>query len=117
MINLYRKNIYGTEDFKLGFWVTDGEHYQHFCTTIYAPRRFEVEVLNKPPFKDSKWYKFFNKTIFYRTKELIFMYEAWQEKSEYITEVWNKPEGGYDVRHYPKPKKWWTVAEVPALSK
>lgn len=115
-VELYRKELnpfYG--DFQLGFWVTDGERYQLFCVNIYAPRTFESEVLNRCSIRNGEWYRAFNRIICHKTKELLFMFERWEQKSEYLTELWTLPTGGYDVRHYPKPKRWWTVAKVPAL--
>jgi hypothetical protein len=107
-INLYsRRHPDGYfDDIEIGFYVTDGEHYQKFCVSVFAPR---FGMPWRPIIHDDRFFREFNRRLCYKTQELIKMFQNWEQFSPYITEIWTLSTGGFDVRHYPKPPNYWTV--------
>ena len=87
----------------IGFYVTDGKHYQHFSQTFIVPcERIE---------KGNTFEKEYQRKLDHYKKELTLAFEEWEKHSKYLTEI------VYDkyvmVHNYKKPKKYKIVSEMP----
>ena len=87
----------------IGFYVTDGKHYQHFSQTFIVPcERIE---------KGNTFGKEYQRKLDHYKKELTLALEEWEKHSEYLTEI------VYDkyvmVHDYKKPKNYKIVSEIP----
>lgn len=90
----------------IGFYVTDGEHYQLFKNTFQGIGLIKEDCL-----------KSFYHNLVKKFIELVTMFERWEEKSEYLTEINHDYLGQVSVKNHPKPKKYWTTSEIKGLQR